>query len=112
MLGGKPRNLRCLSCLAHNNPYYKGGTTYTGDGAVMVFAPDHPHANWQGKVKRARLILEERLGRYLREGHAPHHINGIKDDDRPENLEEMTQSEHAKLHALRRKQAKEVGCLR
>lgn len=47
-------------------------------------------------VKRARLILEEQLGRYLLPGMDVHHRNEIKDDDRPENLEELSRGEHNK----------------
>jgi uncharacterized protein (DUF1330 family) len=71
--------------------------------------PDHPEANLWGYVKRAVLILEKHLGRYLTHGENIHHINGIKDDDRIENLKIMTNKEHTKLHAQMRNHHKKKG---
>ena len=103
---GKPRHLLCHSCanritgFAHaeeKSNSWRGGINHT-DGYILLYTPQHPQANYGGYVKRAILVLEEKLGRPLRGGMVSHHKNGIKDDDRPENLEELSKSEHMRLH--------------
>lgn len=47
-----------------------------------------------------RVVVEKTLGRKLDAGEVVHHINGVRDDNRPENLEVMTRGEHARLHAI------------
>ena len=44
-----------------------------------------------------RLIAEEALGRMLRSDEHVHHRNGIKDDNRLDNLEVLDQATHARL---------------
>lgn len=48
-----------------------------------------------------RLMVESEIGRYLYKGEVVHHKNGNKTDNRFENLQIMTVSEHRKLHMVR-----------
>ena len=53
-----------------------------------------------GFVQLHRLVMEMYLGRYLDCDEVVHHCNGEKTDNRIENLELMTNSEHTTLHNL------------
>ncbi len=109
VIRGKPLTEYC-TCVRKLSEYNVHGVRWKGgqfsDGKyVFIYAPNHPKTNHKKYVKKARLVLEEKLGRYLRDGCEAHHINEIKDDDRPENLEELSHSEHTTLHQNRRWQA-------
>ncbi len=77
------------------NGRWKGGRVYDADGYVKIKIPDHPNASKAGYVLEHRLVVEKRLGRYLTTDEVVHHINGIKDDNRDENLMLLTPSEHS-----------------
>lgn len=64
------------------------GRILDGNGYVRVKAPDgHPFATKAGYIQEHRLVVEEHLGRYLRPDESVHHKNGVRDDNRLENLE-------------------------
>lgn len=89
-----------LAVRGPRHPSWKGGrkTHSARNPYVMVMRPDHPEANREGYVFEHRLVMEQQLGRPLAADETIHHINGIKDDNRPENLAVMTHSEHMSLH--------------
>jgi len=76
---------------------YKGGQL-KHHGYVYIYAPNHPRPTQAKYIKRSRLVVEERLGRHLESWEHVHHVNGVRDDDRPENLELTTLSKHNRTH--------------
>lgn len=49
-------------------------------------------------IDKHRLIMEKHIGRELSSNEIVHHINGDSNDDKIENLEILTRSEHTKKH--------------
>lgn len=72
-----------------------GETLTTHQGYVLVFSPDHPRVLTNGYVPQHRLAMESMIGRYLRSDESVHHKNGVRHDNRPENLELWARSQPA-----------------
>lgn len=59
----------------------------TAQGYVNVWCPEHPNATRSGRILEHRLVMSQVLDRPLLPGEQVHHRNGIRHDNRPENLE-------------------------
>lgn len=70
------------------------------NGYVRIYFPDHPKADKRGWILEHDLIMECNIGRWLKPNEVVHHKNRIKNDNRIENLQLMTNSEHMRLHRL------------
>jgi hypothetical protein len=73
-----------------SNGRWRGGRTRHKAGYVMVWAPSHPRSGKGQYVFEHILVMEELLGRRLLPDESVHHRNGVRDDNRPENLELWT----------------------
>lgn len=75
---------------------WRGGK-FTHGGYVLLY---------QGSKKYTpehRIVIEQQLGRKLKDEEIIHHINGIKNDNRIENLQIVSASQHTIIHNKMRK---------
>lgn len=63
-----------------------------------IYVPDHPNATTRGYVREHRLVMEEKLGRYLGADEVIDHINMNTLDNRPENLRLMKKRDHDRMN--------------
>lgn len=65
---------------------WKGGRIKDHRGYILQILDYHPHFTQVGYVFEHRLVIEKEIGRYLQSEEVVHHINGVRDDNRIENL--------------------------
>lgn len=98
-----PKAQMCRSCRSKKdgpaNAHWKGGR-FLRAGYVQLWCPE-PHPRYKGRyVPEHTLVMERMLGRYLLSGESVHHRNGVRHDNRPENLELWVKSQPAGQRAV------------
>lgn len=67
---------------------------------MYALVPNHPNATENGYVLEHRIVMENYLGRILKDDEVVHHLNHDKFDNRIENLQVLIRGQHCKIHAL------------
>jgi len=80
-----------------NHPKWKGGIKNI-NGYIYVLKKEHPFSNNNGYIFEHRLVMEKKLGRYLKPEEIIHHINGVRKDNRIKNLELTNKRDHNLKH--------------
>lgn len=65
-------------------------------GYLTIYEPTHPNSNHVGHILEHRFVMSQQLGRALESYEHVHHVNHVRNDNRPENLEILGASEHGR----------------
>lgn len=94
---------KSISTRGSRSRNWNGGRNLRSNGYIEVYCPTHPKAKTRKYIYEHILVMEQHLGRYLNADEVVHHINGNKTDNRIENLQLMTNSEHVASHGHKNK---------
>jgi len=86
-----------------NHPSYVEGKRHRLDSYIEIKVYNYSSTKKDGYMFEHRYVMEQYLGRYLTLKEVVHHINGIKNDNRIENLMLFSsESKHQKYHHKKR----------
>ena len=98
--------------------HWKGGRIGDGHGYIYIWVtPDSPFLpmgvmvskrgrTWGGYIREHRLVMAKQVGRCLLKSEMVHHLNGIRDDNRFENLALVSVKSHPKKTFIKQLQGR------
>lgn len=99
--GAKFCSTRCSSKFNQKDGGFNRKTgTMNHRGYILEWAPKHP-AQVKGYVPQHRLIVEQSIGRLLMKQEVVHHKDHNRSNNKIENLEILSPSEHSKYHSTK-----------
>jgi len=107
---------RCKSCAGkqrwQTNPLIKTkAKRRISDGYVFIHQSSHRNANSDGYVREHLLVWEQAHNKPLPKCWIVHHLNGIKDDNRPCNLKALPERKHKFVLAAKAKRIQELEAM-
>ena len=87
---------------------WRGGVKTNKQGYRLVLCPEHHRADSSGYVMEHILVWERESGSLLPDKCCIHHLNGVKNDNRIENLCVMLHNAHTIHHHTGAKRSKET----
>ena len=89
------------------NAVYKGGRREIR-GYIKILLPEHPRADKRGYVSEHLLVWEKANNKPLPNGWVVHHLNGIRNDNRPTNLIGLPDKKHRHILAAKARRVQEL----
>lgn len=115
LISDKPESVLCHKCATANRPKWKlshawrGGIHQASNGYIRVaLSPEdffYPMTT-DGRALEHRFVMAKHLGRCLHSWEIVHHKNHIKNDNRIENLQLVSEGQHQQITMMENEIAK------
>jgi len=91
-----------------NSRMWRGGRIKSSEGYILINEPEHHRRNKGGYVFEHILVWEQVHNKLLPEGWVIHHINGVKNDNRPCNLVAFPDKTHKRILDIKSQRIREL----